>query len=50
MEKTGAAWVFYPDTMDVTNKTTDYDALVRSYETGLAQAQRDIESLQTWLG
>ena len=50
LEKTGAAWVFYPDAMDVTNKTTDYDALVRSYETGLAQAQRDIESLEAWLG
>ena len=50
LEKTGAAWVFYPDTMDVTNKTTDYDALVRSYETGLAQAQRDIASLLEWLG
>lgn len=49
LEKSGAAWVFYPDTMDVTNKTTDYDALVRSYETGLAQAQRDIASLLEWL-
>ena len=45
-----AAWVFYPDIMDVTNKTTDYDALVRSYETGLVQAQRDIASLLEWLG
>ncbi len=36
--------------MDVTNKTTDYDALVRSYETGLAQAKRDIGSLIEWLG
>lgn len=50
LEKSGSAWVFYPDTMDVTNKTTDYDALVRSYETGLAQAQRDIASLLEWLG
>lgn len=50
LEKSGAAWVFCPDTMDVTNKTTDYDALVRSYETGLAQAQRDIASLLEWLG
>lgn len=50
LEKSGAAWVFYPDTMDVTNRTTDYDALVRSYETGLAQAQRDIASLLEWLG
>ena len=25
-EKTGAAWIFYPDKMEVTNKTTDYDA------------------------
>lgn len=50
LEKTGAAWVFYPDTMEVTNKTTDYDALVRSYEAGQAQARRDIESLEAWLG
>ena len=50
LEEAAAAWVFYPDTMDVTNKTTDYDALVRSYETGLAQAQRDIASLLEWLG
>lgn len=49
LEKSAAAWVFYPDTMDVTNRTTDYDALVRSYETGLAQAQRDISSLLEWL-
>lgn len=50
LERTGAAWVFYPDVMEVTNKTTDYDALVRSFETGLAQAHRDIDSLQEWLG
>ena len=50
LEEAAAAWVFYPDTMDVTNKTTDYDALVRSYETGLAQAKRDIGSLIEWLG
>ena len=49
-EKTGAAWIFYPDKMEVTNKTTDYDALVRSYEPGLAQAKRDIGSLIEWLG
>ena len=49
-EKTGAAWVFYPDAMEVANKTTDYDALVRSYEAGQAQARRDIESLGAWLG
>ena len=39
-EKTGAAWIFYPDKMEVTNKTTD----------GLAQTQRDITSLVEWLG
>ena len=50
LEATGAAWVFYPDAMEVTNKTTDYDALVRSYEAGQAQARRDIESLEAWLG
>lgn len=50
LEEAAAAWVFYPDIMDVTNKTTDYDALVRSYETGLAQAKRDIGSLIEWLG
>ena len=50
LEKSGAAWVFYPDAMEVTNKTTDYDALVRSYEAGQAQTRRDIESLEAWLG
>ena len=49
LEKAGAAWVFYPDAMEVTNRTTDYDDLVRSYETGLAQAKRDIGSLIEWL-
>lgn len=49
LEEAAAAWVFYPDTMDVTNRTTDYDALVRSYETGQAQAKRDISSLLEWL-
>lgn len=49
LEKSGAAWVFYPDTMEITNRTTDYDALVRSYEAGLAQTQRDIASLLEWL-
>ena len=49
LEEAAAAWVFYPDTMDVTNKTTDYDALVRSYETGQAQVKRDISSLLEWL-
>ncbi len=50
LEKSGAAWVFYPDTMEVTNKTTDYAALVRSFETGQAQVKRDIDSLEAWLG
>lgn len=49
LEKSGAAWVFYPDTMDITNKTTDYEALVRSFEMGQAQSKRDIESLVEWL-
>ena len=49
LEQSGAAWVFYPDTMEVTNKTTDYQALVKSYESGQTQARRDINSLQEWL-
>lgn len=49
LEQSGAAWVFYPDIMEVTNKTTDYQALVKSYETGQAQAQRDIDNLEKWL-
>lgn len=50
LEETGAAWVFYPEKMEVTNKTTDHAALVRSFDDGLAQARRDIESLEKWLG
>lgn len=50
LEASGAAWVFYPEKMEVTNKTTDHAALVRSFDDGLAQAQRDIESLEEWLG
>lgn len=50
LEKSGAAWVFYPDVMEVTNKTTDYDALVKAFEDGQAQSRRDITSLLEWLG
>lgn len=50
LEKSGAAWVFYPDVMEVSNKTTDYDALVKAFEDGQAQSRRDIASLLEWLG
>ena len=49
LQKSGAAYVFYPEVMELTNRTTDYDALVRSYETGRAQALREAESLEEWL-
>ena len=49
LERTGAAYVFYPDEMTLTNRTTDYDLLQTAYETGHAQAQREVEDWQRWL-
>lgn len=50
LARTGAAYVFYPEVMEVTNKTTDHTALVRSFNDGLAQARREADALEAWLG
>lgn len=50
LARTGAAYVFYPKVMEVTNKTTDHSALVRSFNDGLAQARREADTLEAWLG
>lgn len=49
LEKSGAAYVFYPEEMTLTNRTTDFDALQASYEAGYAQAQRELDTWQKWL-
>lgn len=49
LEQSGAAYVFYPDEMKVTNRTTDFDLLQEAYDTGYAQAQREFERWQQWL-
>ena len=49
LEKVGAALVFCPEVMDVTNRTTDYEKLQASYDRGYAQAQRAVESWEDWL-
>lgn len=42
LERKGAAYVFCPESMAVTNRTTDHAALVASYDAGYAQAQREL--------
>lgn len=49
LEASGAAYVFYPDEMNVTNRTTDFGLLQASYEAGYAQAQRELDLWQQWL-
>lgn len=49
LERQGAAYVFYPESMAVTNRTTDHAALVASYEAGYAQAQRELEAWHRFL-
>lgn len=50
LEASGAAYVFYPDEMNVTNRTTDHDLLVAAYDAGYAQAGRELDQWQRWLG
>jgi predicted patatin/cPLA2 family phospholipase len=49
LEAAGVAYVFYPDEMNVTNRTTDTQLLQASYEAGYAQAQRELSLWQQWL-
>ena len=49
LERAGAACVFYPDEMPVDNKETNWERLCASYETGYAQAQREVGAWEAWL-
>ena len=50
LEAEGAAYVFCPDTMPITYKTTDYEQLCAAYELGLRQCQRELPAWRAWLG
>ena len=49
LERSGAAYVFYPEQMKLTNRTTDLDQLQAAYDAGYAQAQRELDAWQKWL-
>ncbi|WP_165060029.1 patatin family protein [Adlercreutzia sp. ZJ154] len=49
LEKTGAAYVFYPSSMEVENKTTDISKLTASLNAGIDQAASEIDKWRTWL-
>ncbi len=49
LEREGAAYVFYPETMSVTNRETEFGKLQASYEQGYAQAQREADAWEAWL-
>ena len=49
LERAGAACVFYSDEMPVDNKETNWERLCASYETGYAQAQREVGAWEAWL-
>ena len=49
LEREGAACVFYPDTMPVTNRETNRAKLEDSYARGYAQAQREADAWERWL-
>lgn len=50
LEKVGAAYVFYPEQMNVTNSTTDIDKLNASLHDGIRQAESEVEAWKKWLG
>lgn len=49
LEAQGAAYVFCPEKIDVTNKTSDLAKLQQSYDRGYAQAQREVDAWEKWL-
>ena len=49
LEDEGYAYVFYPEEMKVTNKTTDYDLLAHSLASGIAQANKELPLWEKWL-
>ena len=50
LESSGDAYLFVPDTMPVSNSTTDVPRLRAAYEAGLAQARRELPRWHEWLG
>jgi predicted patatin/cPLA2 family phospholipase len=46
----GRAYIVYADNMAVTNSTKDHEQLVKSYQDGYAQAQRELPRWREWLG
>ncbi len=50
LEESGAAYVFYPDEMNVTNHTTNLEQLNASLAAGQEQARREVEAWKEWLG
>lgn len=49
LERSGAAYVFYPHEMPVTNRTTDLSALERAFSAGAAQAASELEAWHRFL-
>lgn len=50
LEEEGAAWVHYPEKMEVTSGTRDYNALAKSFDDGFAQAKRELSAIEDFLG
>lgn len=49
LRQMGSAYVFCPETMPITYKTTDYAMLCEAYERGLSQCDRELPRLRAWL-
>lgn len=49
LEAQGKAYVFYPETMTLSNKTVDYEQLEAAYDQGRAQTQRELDAWISWL-
>lgn len=50
LESDGDAYVYYPDVMEVTNKTTDLHKLTKALREGIEQAQSQVGAWRRWLG
>lgn len=49
LEKEGKAFLVYPDVMPVSSREIDYQKLCESYELGVLQGRRDVESWKDFL-
>ena len=49
LERQGKAYLFFPETMPVTNRTTDVAELQRAYDLGLDQALREVPRWKEFL-